>query len=147
MPIVLKVEVIATQQMMLQRTAAGTKIFLLFAIMFTGIIEAVGRITSIESNGTNKSFWIESVISDELKVEQSLSHEGVCLTVEVIKDGKHRVTAIEETLKKTNLNNWNEGRLVNIYNSIFFAKGQRHYCFIVIQHKPGPVICHCIKVK
>jgi len=82
--------------------------------MFTGIIEAVGRITSIESTGTNKSFWIESSISEELKVDQSLSHEGVCLTVEAIEKTKHRVTAIAETLKKTNLANWNEGRLVNL---------------------------------
>jgi riboflavin synthase len=82
--------------------------------MFTGIIEAVGTITSIESNGTNKSFWVKSAISEELKVDQSLSHEGVCLTVEAAENGKHRVTAIEETLKKTNLDNWTEGRLVNL---------------------------------
>ncbi len=82
--------------------------------MFTGIIEAVGTITSIESKGTNKSFWIESAISEELKVDQSLSHEGVCLTVETVENGKHRVTAINETMKKTNLGQWTEGRLVNL---------------------------------
>lgn len=82
--------------------------------MFTGIIEAVGRITSIESHGTNRSFWVESPVSIELKVDQSLSHEGVCLTIEAIENGKHKVTAIEETLKKTNLGEWKEGRPVNL---------------------------------
>jgi len=82
--------------------------------MFTGIIEAVGKITAIESTGTNRSFWVESPISAELKVDQSLAHEGVCLTVEAIENGKHKVTAIDETLKKTNLTNWTEGKLVNL---------------------------------
>lgn len=82
--------------------------------MFTGIIEAVGRITSVTSNGTNRSFWIASPVSDELKVDQSVSHEGVCLTVEAVENGKHQVTAIDETLKKTNLGDWKEGRLINL---------------------------------
>ena len=82
--------------------------------MFTGIIEAVGKVTSIESNGTNRSFWVQSTISDELKVDQSVSHEGVCLTVEAVQAGKHKLTAIEETLKKTNLDLWQEGKLVNL---------------------------------
>ncbi len=82
--------------------------------MFTGIVEAVGKIVSIEMNGTNKSFWVESDISGELKVDQSVSHEGVCLTVEAVEDSKHVVTAIEETLKKTNLANWTEGKLINL---------------------------------
>ncbi len=114
MPEVLNAEVIATQQTMPRRSAAGIKIFLLFAAMFTGIIEAAGRITAVESNGSNKSFWIESPISGDLKVDQSLAHEGVCLTVEAIENGKHRVTAIDETLKKTNLSNWAEGKLLNL---------------------------------
>jgi riboflavin synthase len=82
--------------------------------MFTGIIEAVGKVTAVESGGSNKSFWVESPISQELKIDQSLSHEGVCLTVEAVENGKHRVTAIDETLKKTNLENWKEGKLVNL---------------------------------
>jgi riboflavin synthase len=82
--------------------------------MFTGIIEAFGIVHSIEKQGTNSTFWISSPISDELRIDQSVSHNGVCLTVEEVKDGRHRVTAIEETLKKTNLSAWQEGILVNL---------------------------------
>lgn len=100
--------------MMPRRSAAGTKILLLFAVMFTGIIEAVGKVTAIESAGSNKSFWVESPISAALKVDQSVAHEGVCLTVEAVENNRHRVTAIDETLKKTTLGNWTEGKLVNL---------------------------------
>lgn len=82
--------------------------------MFTGIIEASGMIHSIEKQGTNVTFWIASPISAELKVDQSVSHDGVCLTAEEIKGGMHRVTAIDETLKKTNLATWQAGTLVNL---------------------------------
>jgi len=82
--------------------------------MFTGIIESQGRVRSAETHGTNRTFWINSPISQELKVDQSLSHNGVCLTVEEVKEGAHRVTAIEETLKKTNLGNWEAGDEVNL---------------------------------
>lgn len=68
--------------------------------MFTGIIEAFGMIHSIEKQGTNTAFWISCPFSDELKADQSVSHNGVCLTVEEVKDSMHKVTAIEETLKK-----------------------------------------------
>ena len=74
--------------------------------MFTGIIEAIGKIESIEKNGSNKTFWISSSISNELKADQSVSHNGVCLTVEAVKENSHRVTAIEETLAKSNLGKW-----------------------------------------
>jgi riboflavin synthase len=84
------------------------------APMFTGIIETTGTIKEITSKGTNSSFWIESPISPELKPDQSLSHNGVCLTVEEIQGNAHRVTAIEETLKKTNLSAWKTGNLVNL---------------------------------
>jgi riboflavin synthase len=82
--------------------------------MFTGIIEATGKVESIESNGNNLSFWISSSLSNELKIDQSLSHDGVCLTVENISNNKHRVTAIEETLEKTNLRNWKINDEINI---------------------------------
>lgn len=82
--------------------------------MFTGIVETTGKIISIDKKGTNASFWIESPLSGELKVDQSLSHDGVCLTVEAINGTQHRVTAIEETLKKTNLANWTVGNQVNL---------------------------------
>ncbi|HWK03918.1 MAG TPA: riboflavin synthase [Puia sp.] len=82
--------------------------------MFTGIIESLGWIHSIETHGTNKTYWIESPLSQELKIDQSVSHNGVCLTVEEVKDGMHRVTAIEETLQKTTLETWEKGDLVNL---------------------------------
>ncbi len=82
--------------------------------MFTGIIEATGKIISIETNGSNKSFWIESSISNELKIDQSVSHDGVCLTVEAVTNNMHRVTAIEETLIKTNLGNKKNDDEINL---------------------------------
>ena len=82
--------------------------------MFTGIVEAFGKIASAEEKETNKIFWIESVISHELKIDQSVSHSGVCLTVDALQDGAHRVTAVAETLLKTSLGNWAEGKLVNL---------------------------------
>ncbi|HEY6504947.1 MAG TPA: riboflavin synthase [Chitinophagaceae bacterium] len=82
--------------------------------MFTGIIEATGTVKEIITNGSNKTFWIESPLSPDFKVDQSVSHNGVCLTVEEIKGGLHRVTAIDETLQKTHLGSWNTGTIVNI---------------------------------
>ncbi len=82
--------------------------------MFTGIVEAKGIITSVEANGTNKIFWIKSAISEELKIDQSVSHSGVCLTVDELGDGAHRVTAVAETLTKTNLAAWQKDNLINL---------------------------------
>ena len=82
--------------------------------MFTGIIETTGTIQSIEKSGTNVSFWVASSLANALKVDQSLSHNGVCLTVEAIENDLHRVTAIEETLQKTNLGSLQTGNVVNL---------------------------------
>lgn len=82
--------------------------------MFTGIIEYLGRVVSVDELGTGKVFWVESPLAEELHVDQSLSHNGICLTVEDIKSGCHRVTAIRETLEKTNCGNWETGSLVNL---------------------------------
>jgi len=82
--------------------------------MFTGIIESLGKIHSVSTIGTNKTFWVESSLGPELKIDQSLSHNGVCLTVEEIAGNRHRVTAIEETLEKSNLGTWQPGHLVNL---------------------------------
>jgi riboflavin synthase len=86
--------------------------------MFTGIIETMGIVKSITGAGSNKSFWIESGISQELVIDQSISHNGVCLTVEEVNEISHRVTAIEETLKKTNLSTWKVGDFVNLERSL-----------------------------
>ena len=86
--------------------------------MFTGIIETIGQIKEVTSSGSNKSFWIESSITHELKIDQSLAHNGVCLTVEDIQNGVHKITAIKETLEKTNLNHWAIGTNVNLERSL-----------------------------
>jgi len=82
--------------------------------MFTGIIETTGLVKQVISNGSNKIFWVGSSISSLLKADQSVSHSGVCLTIEEVSGSTHRITAIDETLQKTNLGSWKEGTLVNL---------------------------------
>tara|TARA_Y100000588_G_C13738988_1_gene704771 strand:+ start:32 stop:619 length:588 start_codon:yes stop_codon:yes gene_type:complete len=82
--------------------------------MFTGIIETLGEVVAIERDGSNLHFDVKSDVSQELKIDQSVAHNGVCLTVVQLADGVHRVTAIDETLQKTTLGNWEVGTLVNI---------------------------------
>lgn len=82
--------------------------------MFTGIIETMGIVEEIRLNGTNKEFTISSAISDELKVDQSLAHNGVCLTVTSVENGKHQVTAIDETLLRSNLGDLKIGESINL---------------------------------
>jgi len=82
--------------------------------MFTGIIESTGVVKEVITNGANMTFWIESPISQQLKTDQSISHNGVCLTVEETGESSHRVTAIKETLEKTTLHSWKEGSIVNL---------------------------------
>lgn len=85
-----------------------------FVGMFTGIIETLGLIKEVNISGTNRQFWVESEISGELKIDQSVSHNGVCLTVDELRPGQHRVTAIRETLNKTNLASWEPGTFINL---------------------------------
>lgn len=82
--------------------------------MFTGIIETLGTVTKIEEEGTNLHFTIESVISNDLKIDQSVSHNGVCLTVVALTDTTHTVTAIQETLEKSNMQYLKTGMKVNL---------------------------------
>jgi riboflavin synthase len=89
--------------------------------MFTGIVESLGIIKEIATSGTNKTFWIESPLSSSLKIDQSVAHNGVCLTVEDVQENLHRVTAIEETLNKTDLNQWEPGTHVNIERSLLLT--------------------------
>lgn len=86
--------------------------------MFTGIIECIGSIEQINQLGSGVEFWVKSPISDQLSIDQSLSHNGVCLTVEEVAGNQHKVTAIAETLKKTNLGSWKKGGQVNIERSL-----------------------------
>ncbi len=82
--------------------------------MFTGIIESLGTVQSIRKEGSNVHFTIASAISSELKIDQSVSHNGVCLTVVALEDGAHTVTAIQETLQRSNLGALQVGSLVNL---------------------------------
>lgn len=89
--------------------------------MFTGIIESIGKIVSTTNSGSNKSFRIESDISHQLKVDESVNHDGVCLTVEETAGSMHTVTAIKETLDKTNLAGWKEGDLINLERAMLMT--------------------------
>ncbi len=82
--------------------------------MFTGIIETTGSIKEISSNGTNRTFWLSCTIADQLKIDQSIAHNGVCLTVEAIAGNSYQVTAVAETLQKTNLEDWLAGDTINL---------------------------------
>lgn len=82
--------------------------------MFTGIIEVIGKVVALIKNDSNLDLIITSPISNELKIDQSVSHNGVCLTVVEATGNTHRVTAIDETLKKTNLGSLQTGDEVNL---------------------------------
>jgi riboflavin synthase len=82
--------------------------------MFTGIIEQLGEIKKIEKDGSNIHYSISAPFVDELKVDQSVAHNGVCLTVVKIENKAYVVTAIQETLNKTSLKNWKVGDIVNL---------------------------------
>ena len=82
--------------------------------MFTGIIESLGTIQEIKKENTNLHITMNSSITGELKIDQSVAHNGVCLTVVAIKNNCYTVTAIDETIKKTNLGSWRPGDCVNL---------------------------------
>lgn len=82
--------------------------------MFTGIIEAFGKVKSVRTEGSNKHFTIESPISNQLRIDQSVAHNGVCLTVVQVDSDSHTVTAIDETLHKSNLGKLKSGDMINL---------------------------------
>ncbi|HEX6227553.1 MAG TPA: riboflavin synthase [Chryseolinea sp.] len=82
--------------------------------MFTGIIETLGRVGDFRDEGTNREFKIESSISNELRVDQSVAHNGVCLTVVSVGSGFHSVVAVDETLRKSGLGTLQRGDVVNL---------------------------------
>lgn len=107
--------------------------------MFTGIIEAIGQVKEIEVKNGNTRFWVSSPLAPHLSVDQSLSHDGVCLTVEAIKDDMHQVTAISETLLKTTLSDWKTGRAINLERSMVL--NGRLDGHLVQGHADGTAIC------
>ena len=82
--------------------------------MFTGIIEDLGILKKIEKNGGNVNLYFESKLTQELKIDQSLSHNGVCLTVVSIENNVYKVTAVKETLKKSNLGELKIDSIINL---------------------------------
>ena len=82
--------------------------------MFTGIIETLGRVQEIQKDQDNVHITVTSSITSELKIDQSVAHNGVCLTVVAIKDNAYTVTAIAETINKTNLSHWKVGDTINL---------------------------------
>jgi len=116
-----------------------------FCAMFTGIIETLGTIKEVADNGTNKTYWIQCPLSPDFKVDQSIAHNGVCLTVEAVIDGLHQVTAVYETLKKTELFQWQPGSLVNIERSLLpSSRLDGHF---VQGHVDTIGWCECIEEK
>jgi len=111
--------------------------------MFTGIIETIGEVINVQRDKTNVHFTIRSNFSNELKVDQSVSHEGICLTVVNVLEDSHTVTAIKETLEKTNLVDWNAGTLVNLERCT--QLGGRLDGHIVQGHVDATAIC--VKVE
>jgi riboflavin synthase len=100
--------------------------------MFTGIIETQGKLEVISHEGTNVHFTLSSSFTDELRIDQSVAHDGCCLTVVDIQGESYTVTAIQETLNKTNLSNWKVGHSVNLERCM--AAGGRFDGHIVQGH-------------
>ncbi|MDG2432970.1 riboflavin synthase [Flavobacterium sp.] len=111
--------------------------------MFTGIIETLGTIQEIEREQNNLHITVETSITSELQIDQSVAHNGICLTVVAINNNSYTVTAIEETVLKTNIGNWSKGDQVNIERAM--KLGDRLDGHIVQGHVDQ--VGHCIEVK
>lgn len=88
--------------------------------MFTGIIESTSLITTVSESGTNRIFGMQSPLATAFTVDQSVSHNGVCLTVEAVSGQDYQVTAVQETLQKTTLGDWKPGQRINLEQCLRF---------------------------
>nr|WP_299170879.1 riboflavin synthase [uncultured Allomuricauda sp.] len=113
--------------------------------MFTGIIETLGKVTKLENDGGNLHISITSEITHELKIDQSVAHNGVCLTVVAMDADSYTVTAIEETLSKTNLDDLRHGDLVNLERAM--KLGARLDGHIVQGHVDQTANCISVEEK
>ena len=113
--------------------------------MFTGIIESLGKITDLKFDRGNIGFTIESDISKELKVDQSVSHNGVCLTVTETNNNTHTVTAVKETLDKSSLTNFSVNDLINLERAM--KLGERLDGHLVQGHIDGVAKCIGVSVN
>jgi riboflavin synthase len=111
--------------------------------MFTGIIETLGIIKEIKRENENLNIIVSSLITNELKIDQSVAHNGVCLTVVAIHEDQYTVTAIKETIIKTNLSDWKVGDLLNLERAM--KLGDRLDGHIVQGHVDQIGICKSIE--
>jgi riboflavin synthase len=111
--------------------------------VFTGIIEAQGKVIDIKTEGTNKHFFLSCPFVKELKIDQSLAHNGVCLTVVHTQEDHYQVTAIDETLKKTNLNDLKIADQVNLERCM--AANGRFDGHVVQGHVDQTAVCTGVK--
>ncbi|MBK5213224.1 MAG: riboflavin synthase [Flavobacteriaceae bacterium] len=111
--------------------------------MFTGIIETVGEIAQLTKEGENLHIEIKSSLAQQLKIDQSVAHNGVCLTVVKVKEDAYVVTAIKETLEKSNLKNLEKGTLVNLERAM--KLGDRLDGHMVQGHVDGTATCKNIE--
>lgn len=107
--------------------------------MFTGIIETLGKIYRLRKEGSNLHITVSSVITDKLRIDQSISHNGVCLTVVEKEAPYYTVTAIDETLQKTNLSELKEGQVLNLERAMIM--GSRLDGHLVQGHVDQTAIC------
>ena len=111
--------------------------------MFTGIIETLGIIKDLKKDNNNLNITVFSSITHELKIDQSVAHNGVCLTVIAINNGEYTVTAIKETIEKTNLADWRVGDLLNLERAM--KLGDRLDGHVVQGHVDQTGICKSIE--
>jgi len=111
--------------------------------MFTGIIETLGIVKDLKKENDNLHITVSSAITHELKIDQSVAHNGVCLTVVALDNDTFTVTAIKETIQKTNLGEWNTGDLINIERAM--KLGDRLDGHIVQGHVDQTGICKSIE--
>ena len=112
--------------------------------MFTGIIENLGTVAKVEKHQTNLELYVESSLASELKIDQSVAHNGICLTVvEIFGDRTYRVTAIDETIAKTNIGDLKEGDKINIERCM--TMGARLDGHIVQGHVDQIGVCEGVK--
>jgi riboflavin synthase len=107
--------------------------------MFTGIIETLGTITSITQEAKNTHLTIESSLSNELKIDQSVAHNGICLTVTAVSEKEYSVTAIEETIRKTNISTYQVGDVINLERAMIL--GARLDGHLVQGHVDSTAFC------
>ena len=113
--------------------------------MFTGIIETLGEVVCLDANASNLNITIKSSLTSELKIDQSVAHNGVCLTVVSLEKDTYTVTAIDETLQKTNLNHLKLGHNVNLERAMIL--GSRLDGHIVQGHVDQTGVCTAVQEK